>query len=188
MEHWYTLHTKPNADYQVATTMRQRGIEIFFPEISSPTRRQEQRMRPFFSCYLFIRVDLCRVGVSLLQWTPGLRRLVAFDGHPVPLPDAVIDLIKRKLEDLNAAGGWPTGAFQPGDTVRISGGPLKGMLAIFDGPSKPSERVRVLLTFLDHAKRVQLCAADLEKAPSGTDAPTPSRPRRTRGRGRRISY
>jgi hypothetical protein len=61
------------------------------------------------------------------------------------------------------------------------------MLAIFEGPSTPSERVRVLLTFLGHARRVQLSAADLEKAPPKSQLPASKRPRRTRGRGRRIN-
>jgi transcriptional antiterminator RfaH len=121
-----------------------------------------------------------------VQWTPGLRRVVAFGDRPVPLPDEVIDLIRRKLEGLNAGGGWPVHTFQPGETVRITDGPLQGLLAIFEGPSKPSERVRVLLTFLGQAKHVNLPAADLEKAPPETGAPAPKRPRRTRGRGRRI--
>jgi transcriptional antiterminator RfaH len=187
MEHWYTLHTKPNAEYQVAAALRRRGIQAFLPEIESPNRRHKGRRRPFFPCYLFIKVDLERAGVSCVQWTPGLRRVVAFDGRPMPLSDEAIDLIRRKLEDFNAAGGWRDDTFRPGETVRISDGPLQGMLAIFEGPSTPSERVRVLLTFLGHARRVQLSAADLEKAPPKSQLPASKRPRRTRGRGRRIN-
>jgi len=186
MEHWYTLYTKPNAEYQVAAILRRRGIQTFLPEIESPHRRPKRRRRPFFPCYLFIRVDFERVGLSHVQWTPGLRRVVAFDDRPAPLPDTAIDLIQRKLEGLNAAGGLPAHTFQPGDTVRVTDGPLQGMLAIFEGPSTPSERVRVLLTFLGHARRAHVSAADLEKAPSESQLPAPQRPRRTRGRGRRI--
>jgi transcriptional antiterminator RfaH len=187
MKHWYTLHTKPNSEYQVAAAMRQRDIEAFLPEIASPTRCNKQRMRPFFPCYLFIWADLASVSASSLQWTPGLRRMVAFNGRPVPLPNGALDLIKSKLDDLNAAGGWQGETFQRGERVRIKGGPLNGMLAIFKGPSEPSERVQVLLTFLGHAKRVDLDAADLEKAPSTSEKHRTKRPRRTRGRGRRIN-
>ena len=143
--------------------------------------------RSKFLCYLFIRVDFERVSLSRVQWTPGLRRVVSFDDRPVPLPDAAIDLIRRKLEGLNAAGGLPVHAFQPGDTVRITDGPLQGMLAIFEGPSTPAERVRVLLTFLGRASRAHVSATDLEKAAPEVQVPLPKRPRRTRGRGRRIN-
>ena len=187
MKHWYTLYTKPNAEYQVATSLQRRGIQTYLPEIEAPNSRHGRSKKPFFPCYLFIRVDFERVGLSRLQWTPGLRRVVAFDDCPMPLPDEVIDLLQRKLEGLNAAGGLPAHTFQPGDTVRITDGLLQGMLAIFEGPSTPAKRVRVLLSFLGHARRAHVSAADLEKAPSESPLPAPNRPRRTRGQGRRIN-
>ena len=166
MKQWYTLYTKPNAEYQVAAALGGRGMRIFLPEIKSPQQGGKGDMKPFFPCYLFVKVDLSQVGPSRVRWTPGLRCVVAFGDRPAAVPDRVIDLIRCELDDLNAAGGLPAKLFRPGETVRIKGGPLQGMLAIFKGSSEPSERVRVLLTFLDHAKRVELSAADLEKVDS----------------------
>lgn len=186
MEQWYTLYTKPNAEYQVETSMRRRGIQTYLPEIESVKARRGRDRKPFFPCYLFIKVDFKAVGLSRVRWTPGLRRIVAFADRPVALPDEVISLIRRKLDEINADGRQPMHTFQPGDTIRITEGPLRGMLAIFDGPTTPAERVRVLLNFLGHARRVSLPGADLEKAPSKAEVSVPKRPRRTRGQGRRI--
>ncbi|GAB4531012.1 MAG: hypothetical protein Kow0063_09790 [Anaerolineae bacterium] len=72
--------------------------------------------------------------------------------------------------------------------MRIIDGPLQGLLAIFEGPSTPAERVQVLLTFLGCARRIQVAPSDLEKATTGDEAVSSKRPRRTRGRGRRIKY
>ena len=186
MEHWHALYTKPHAEYQVATSLQRRGIQTFLPEIDSPQAPPGREREPFFPCYLFIRLDFEVAGLSSVRWTPGLRRIVAFDDQPVPVPDEVIDLIVAELDEIEAGGGWPAHTFQPGDTVRITDGPLQGMLAIFEGPTTPAERVRVLLTILGHASRVQVGVADMEKAPPGLEAPVPKRPRRTRGRGRWI--
>jgi transcriptional antiterminator RfaH len=186
MERWYTLYSKPNAEYQVARVLQERGILVYLPETESSTARNGHIQRPFFPCYLFMKVDLAVVGLSQVEWTPGLRRVVAFDDRPVPLPDHVIELIRSKLEEMNTAGGWPACPFQPGDTVCINNGPLQGMLAIFDRPTTPSERVQVLLTFLGHVSRVWVPAVDLERAPPGAEMTQPKRPRRTRGQGRRI--
>jgi transcription elongation factor/antiterminator RfaH len=186
MEQWYTLYTKPNAEYQVAASLQKREIQTYLPEIELPKDRRGRDRKPFFPCYLFIKADLRVVGLSRVRWTPGLRRIVAFDDWPVPLPDEVISLIQRKLGELNAAGGRPAHVFRPGDTVRITDGPLQSMLAIFEGPTTPAERVRVLLTFLGHARRASVPVTDLEQAPSETEVSVPKRPRRTRGRGRRI--
>jgi transcription elongation factor/antiterminator RfaH len=186
MEQWYTLYTKPNAEYQVVTALQRRGIQSYLPEIESVKDRGGRDRKPFFPCYLFIKADLRVVGLSRVRWTPGLRRIVSCDDWPVPLPEELISLIQRKLGQINAAGNRPVHNFQPGDTVRITDGPLQSMLAIFEGPTTPAERVRVLLTFLGHARRVSLPVADLEKAPSNAEVSMPKRPRRTRGQGRRI--
>jgi hypothetical protein len=70
--------------------------------------------------------------------------------------------------------------------VRITNGPFADMLALFEGPTKPVERVVVLLNFLGQASRVRLNATDLEVVTSSVEVKPPKRPRRTRGRGRPI--
>jgi transcriptional antiterminator RfaH len=186
MEQWYTLYTKPNAEYQVEVSLQKRGIQTYLPEIGLPSKGHERGKKPFFPCYLFIKVDFEKVGISQVQWTPGLRRVIAFDERPVPLSDEVVELIRRKVDGIEAAGSRLEHDFEPGEAVRITGGPLEGMPAIFDGPSTPAERVRVLLAFLGHASRAYVSVTDLEKAPPEAEAPSPKRPRRTRGRGRRV--
>ena len=182
MERWYTLHTKPNAEYQVTHVLQQRGFQTYLPEIEAANARHKRQKRPFFPCYIFSQVDFELVELSQLQWTPGLRRIVSFGKQPTPLPDEVINSIRRKLGEIEGSGGWPGHSFQPGDTVRIIDGPFSNMLAVFEGPTTPAERVQVLLTILGHASRVQVQVANLEKTPAGVKAPLPCRPRRTRGR------
>ena len=185
MERWYTLHTKPNTEYQVATALQRRGLEIYLPEIENPKTSQGRKGKPFFPCYLFLKIDFEIVGLSHVQWTPGLRRVLTFGDQPVPVSNKVIDFIQGKLGEIKANGGWPVHTFKSGDTVRITEGPFRDMLAIFEGPTTPGKRVQVLLTILGHTNRVQVKATDLEKVPPRTEAHAP-KPRRTRGQGRRI--
>lgn len=187
MEQWYTLHTKPNAEYQVATVLQRQGREIYLPEIEASKASQGRKSKPFFPCYLFLKTDFELVSLSQVQWTAGLRRVVASGDRPVPVPEGVIDFIRHRLGEINDGGGWPAHTFKPGDTVRITDGPFREMRAIFEGPTTPSERVQVLLTILGHARRVHVESADLEKVLSSAEGPIPNRPRRTRGRGRRIN-
>ena len=187
MKQWYTLHTKPNAEYQVTAALSQRDIEVFLPEIETPSTTNGQVKKPFFPCYMFSKVDLKAIGISQVQWTPGLRRIVSFDDEPVPVPDEVIELIRRKLEAFEASGGWKGHDFQPGDTLRVTAGPFEDMVAVFEGPTTPTERVRVLLDILGRASRVQIDVTDLQKISTEDESPTPKRPRRTRGKGRRIN-
>ena len=186
MEQWYTLYTKPNAEYQVAAALQQRGFQTYLPEIETRRKGRRRRQQPFFPCYLFVKVNLRTVGLSKVQWIPGLRRLVAFGEQPVPLPEAMIDLIRHQLGELEASGGWPAHPFKPGETVGITAGPFRNMLAIFEGPTQPGQRVQVLLAILGHLSRVQLDPADLTKVSTQAGPPLPERPRRSRGRGRPI--
>jgi len=181
MKQWYTLYTKPNAEYQVAAALEQQELQTFLPEMVNNEEGCSGKLRPFFPCYLFVRVDLKAVGLSVVQWTPGLRRIVSAGDRPVPLSDQVIELIRSKVGQFEANGH----GFKPGDTVRITAGPLQDLLAIFDGPSTPARRVQVLLQFLG-ASKVQVDVNDLEKAPPQVKTPPPRRARRTRGRGRWV--
>ena len=186
MKTWYTLYTKPNAEYQVADALGQRGFEIYLPEIDAAKMRRGQKKKPFFPCYLFSKIDFKTVSLSSVQWTPGLRYVVSCAGRPTSVPDEIIDLIRRKLGEVEAAGGYPLHPFKPGDVVRITDGPFKDMVAIFHGPATPAQRVQVLLNILGHASRTQVEITDLKKAGQDEVLPPPRRPRRTRGRGRRI--
>ena len=185
-ERWYTLYTKPNAEYQVASALRQRDIHIYLPEMAVSNPQQGRKKKPFFPCYLFIKVDFEAIGLSVVQWTPGLRRIVAFGDQPLPLPDNLIQLIQRQLGEIELAGDLPAHSFEPGDTVTITDGPFQNMLAIFEGPSSSSQRVRVLLSILGHLNRVQVALDDLAQAPPEAKPPAQKRLRRTRGRGRPI--
>jgi transcriptional antiterminator RfaH len=186
MEHWYTAYTKPHCEQQVSVAMQRRGIETFLPEFETKQAPNKRKMEPLFPCYLFIKANLKSVGLPQVQWTPGVRRIVSFDDQPAAVPEEAINLIKHKLAEMEAAAEHPKHSFQPGDSVRITEGPMRDMLAVFEGPTTASKRVQVLLTFLGRVSRLSTDASNLEPASPGSTASTSKRPRRTRGRGRRI--
>lgn len=179
MHCWYAVYTKPNAEYRVASLLAQKGLEIFLPEIFSWRPRRGHRTEPLFPSYVFVRADWSTVPRTVVEWTPGVRRLVAFDGRPAVVPDSAIALIRRRLQE----GIWTRAPFRPGERVRIVEGPLQGFEAIFEGPMTPSARVRVLLEFLGAVHRATVPITALAPA-SPTARPRP--PRRTRGRKRWI--
>jgi len=181
MEAWYAIHTKPRQEEVAAGQLGRRGMEVFLPRVTERRRGEPPRVRPFFPGYLFVQADLEAVGISALQWVPGVCRLVAFGGVPARVPEAAIVLVRKQLARLEAMGGFPRARFQPGERVRLKEGPLAGLEAIFEGPVGPAERVRILIRFLGQANRAVVPLDMLEGA-----MPQQHPPRRTRGRGRVI--
>jgi transcriptional antiterminator RfaH len=183
MEAWYALYTKPRSEAQVARTLAARGFSVFLPMLPA---RPGEHARPLFPAYLFVRCDLTSVGISALQWIPGLLRILSFNGRPAVVPERAIEFIHAGLREIEAAGGLPNHPFKPGDEVVVEEGPLAGLRGVFQGPIGPAERVHILLRFLGHANRTEMPAHMLRAAP---DRPA-GKPwhRGTRGHGRQVHY
>jgi transcriptional antiterminator RfaH len=187
MDRWYLLHTKPRIEKRVAIFLEQRDIQVFLPELAHTNVNGQTRKKAFFPGYLFASLDLSSVDPSIWRWTPGLRYIVKYGDQPVPVSDEVITLITQKIGKMELLALSPSLRFEPGDTVRIKNGPFEDLIAIFEGPTHPTTRVRVLLSTLNRAMRLSVQVDNLEKAPAQAVATTARRSRRTRGRGRPIN-
>lgn len=178
---WYVVHTKARQELLSASLLEQRlAAVVLLPQVRQRYRGQ-MRTAPLFPGYLFVELDLEQVEASAVNNTPGVIRLVAFGGLPKPVPAKVIHALQARLAEIDAQGGLPQHPFHEGDRVRLTGGPLAGLEAVFVGPMRPAERVRVLLDFMGREQEAQVPVEDLE--PAGGPA---KRPRRTRGKGRPI--
>jgi transcriptional antiterminator RfaH len=180
---WYVIHTKARQEKLAASLLEQQlPVDVLLPEVRQRYRRQV-RPTPLFPGYLFAQIDLDDTPASAVNAVPGVIRLVAFDGRPQPVPGRVIEALQQRLAEIDAQGGLPQHSFREGDRVRLKEGPLAGLEAVFVGPMRPAERVRVLMEFLGQEQEALVPVADLEAA--GGQA-TVKPPRRTRGKGRTI--
>lgn len=164
--------------------LERREIETFLPEMPVDPRAATCRPAPFFPGYLFVNIDIgCTAAANWL--VPGATYLVGYGEEPAPIPDDVIRLIARHVDWLDAQRGR-RGRFQPGDPVRITEGPFRDMLAIFDDDCEPRQRVHILLNAICGTLRLRLPVTSLEKVGLEQLLSLPRPPRRTRGRGRPI--
>jgi transcriptional antiterminator RfaH len=163
---WYALRSKPRKEDVVWRQAVSRGFETFYPRLRvTPVNPRSRKLRPYFPGYLFVNVDLEEVGRSVFQWMPHSMGLINFGGEPAVVPPHLIDAIRKRVEEINAAGGEVFDGLEPGDTVRISEGPFKGYEAIFDARLPGSERVRVLLELLGTQRQVpvELDASNIQQ-------------------------
>ena len=163
---WYALRSKPRKEDVVWRQVQNLGFETFYPRLRvNPVNPRARKLRPYFPGYLFVNVDLEDAGMSTFQWMPHSMGLITFGGEPSAVPDHLIEAIRKRVEEINAAGGEVFDGLKAGDSVRISEGPFKGYEAIFDARLSGSERVRVLLELLGSQRQVpvELDASYIER-------------------------
>jgi transcriptional antiterminator RfaH len=136
----------------LAEQLRLKGIESYFPFLRvKPVNPRARKVKPYFPGYVFGRIDLRQHPRDHL-WLPGLAGVVCFDGIPSHVPDNLIEAIRRRVDQVNAAGGETLETLKPGDPVKIQEGPFRGYEAILDTHLSGEARVRVLLTFLNRSQ------------------------------------
>ncbi len=156
-ENWYALRSKPRKEEVVWRQVRTQGYEVFYPRLKvNPVNPRARKTKPYFPGYMFVRVDIEKVGLSAFQWMPHAMGLVCFGDEAAIVPDNLIHAISRRVEEISAAGGELFDGLYPGDVVVISEGPFAGYEAIFDARLPGSERVRVLLQLLSNQRQVPL--------------------------------
>ena len=160
MEHWYALYTKPHKERHVNSFLQSRGFETYLPTIQV-RKNGQRRTEPFFSCYLFVRLDPI-TALPSVQWTPGLRRIVSYGGKPAAVPDHAISLIRKRAAEMGELN-YPTCRFQSGDRVLIKSGPLRDFEAVFDRALSSQDRAMVLVELLDRWTRCEVDVSCLEK-------------------------
>ncbi|MEL7590883.1 MAG: transcription termination/antitermination NusG family protein [Anaerolineaceae bacterium] len=147
---WHVVRSKPNHEDFLARELESREIEVFYPLLrANPVNPRARRFKPYFPGYMFVHIDLELINSTVLERVPGAANLVSFGGDVASVPDHLVQAIRRKVDETNAAGGEKQAEIQPGDIVEIDYGPFAGYTAILDASLPGSERVRVLLRMLE---------------------------------------
>ncbi len=166
-EIWYALRSKPRKEEVLWQQLLAREVEVYFPRIRvHPVNPRSRKLRPYFPGYLFVQVDLEEVGLSFFKWMPHAIGLVSFDAVHADVPEPLIHEVRKRVDEIAAAGGEFYDGLQKGDPVRISSGPFAGYEAIFDLRLPGDERVRVLIQMLtDRNLPVELKSGQVVRKP-----------------------
>ncbi len=146
---WYALRSKPNMEDALWREARARGFEVYYPRSRvHPVNPRARKVKPYFPGYMFVQADIDVVGYSTFAWMPYSHGLVLCGSDPSPVPEVLINGLRRHLDEIKAAGGELFAGLKPGEVVRIQSGPFAGYEALFDSRLPGSQRVRVLLQLL----------------------------------------
>jgi len=158
---WYVVSSKLRRERYAAQQLGRRGVEVYLPRLLL-MRRGARVVRPLFPGYLFALLVLPG-DAARVAWTPGVRRLVTFEGEAPALPPAAIEFLRAQAGTDGVIAARP----QPlpvGRRVRVTDGPLAGLVGIIEDPPDARGRVGVLMDILRAQTRVSIDADSLEDA------------------------
>ena len=150
---WYALHSKPRKEAFLWAQLCLHKIKSYCPRIRvQPVNPRARKVRPYFPGYVFGHMDLEQTNTSTFRWMPGSAGIIAFGGIPSHVPEGMIAAIRRRVDEVNSAGGELLDGLKPGDLVTVQEGPFRGYEAIFDARISGEARVRVLLKLLNRSQ------------------------------------
>jgi len=171
MERWFAVFAKPRQEAVALTHLERQGYHAWLPRASVACRlrgRWSERIEPLFPRYLFLRVDPHEVDISPVRSTRGCTGFVRVAGHPVPVPDPVIEWLQQSIDPetgLHAVGRQLAARLRPGDRVRILEGPFRDVEGVLQ-QVRGEDRALVLLQVLNDTRRVSLPAEQLQRLDS----------------------
>ena len=151
MKQWYALQSKPQQENFLWGQLCMRNIDAYYPRIRVQTvNPRSKKIKPYFPGYMFVNADLDQVGVSTIQWMPGVARMLSFGNEFAPIPDHLMQAIRERVDTINASDSEMFASLKQGDIVVLRSGVFAGYEAIFDTRLPGHDRVRVLLNLLEN--------------------------------------
>ncbi|HWQ52164.1 MAG TPA: UpxY family transcription antiterminator [Bryobacteraceae bacterium] len=154
---WFAVFTQTLREQYVASLLRNKGYTAFVP-LYKVSRRWSDRLKevdfPLFPAYLFCQLDPDD-RMPILS-TPGVKGIVGIGKVPTPVCDSEVEAIRTIV--ASGQGGVPWNFLQTGVSVRVDGGPLRGLEGILV-QIKSQYRVIVSVTLLQRSVAVEV---DLE--------------------------
>ncbi len=159
---WFVVRTKPRREDYAQGQLARRGVDTFMPRILEHSREGTAPLiGPLFPGYVFVWIRLASQYTSVI-WAPGVRSFVAFGEIPSPVDDEVIEFIRERCGSEGIALAAPD--FHDGDHVRVTRGPLGGLLGVVQGHVNGRRRVQVLMELLKRRTQVTVPVDLLEHA------------------------
>lgn len=158
---WFVCHTKPRCEKKFAALLAAEKFEHYLPLIESVKRYGTQTKRftkPLFPGYVFARF--------VLENKPRIYQqdLLA---RVIPVTDEALFL--RQMADVRTivASGLELSLrplIHKGTRVRVTGGPLWGLVGVVDDPSNP-QGIIITVDVLQQGLHVRMSLENIEPLP-----------------------
>lgn len=172
---WYVVHAYSGYEKQVLRSLNERvkrlGMEEYFGEILVPTEevveikngQKRKSERKFFPGYVLVQMEMNEESWYLIKDTP---RVMGFIGgtvdKPAPITEKEADAILRRVHE-GAEAPKPKTLFEPGEMVRVIGGPFADFSGVVESVNYEKSRLQVAVMIFGRSTPVELEFAQVEK-------------------------
>ncbi len=163
---WYLVQCRARQDERALEHLVRQGFECYRPLFERERIRRGRRELAnlvLFPGYLFIRLDRIHDNWLPIRSTRGVVQLVRFNTDPLPVADAVIEQIRRRID----SGLMREHYLRAGEPVVIVEGSFSGIEAMFLA-SDGDERVMLLLNILQSEQTLSFPIESVRKLDSKT--------------------
>lgn len=126
---WYAIYSAPRAEKKVGERFKVAEIEYYLP-LQKVMHRWSDRVKevevPVIRGYLFVHIPA--VDFRKILNIYGAISFVREFGQPVPIPDAQMARLRFMVDYSEEPIEFSLEQFEPGESVCISRGPLKGLM------------------------------------------------------------
>ena len=183
---WQVLHTRTGSEASVSKVLQQDMLETYMPLVSRSLDGITFDEEPLLPGYIFVRIDDTLRGISHIAVMSNVIGWVKFDDVIAVLSDNVVQQLKTKVKAINTCGGLSK-SFHEGERVRIRIGSVDDFGHMLETITTPKAKVRILLKFMGEMVPAEVPFSSLELRRASRELKLGmARPRRTRGRGRKI--
>jgi transcriptional antiterminator RfaH len=159
---WFLVQCKPREDQRALEHLERQSFECYRPVYSRELVRHGRRVlntAALFPGYLFIRLDRLNANWLPISSTRGVVQIVRFGNYPLPVPDQIIEAIRRRADSQRIREPY----LRSGEHVVITEGSFAGIEGIFTA-SDGEERVILLLNILNTEQRLSFPIESVQKA------------------------
>jgi transcriptional antiterminator RfaH len=131
-------------------------VEVFNPRLRllrSTRRGRVWSTEPLFPNYVFARFVL-EGKLEKVRYTPSVTTVLHFGTHVPAIPDAVIESLRRDLDELKDQ--VLTDAPEEGEEVEVGNGAFKGLTGQVIRVLPARQRVEILLDFMGRSVAAEL--------------------------------
>jgi len=156
---WFCLRSQPKHEHIAAAHLKQMdGVEVFLPRIRFQRTTRQGLVwvtEALFPSYLFARFDWHQ-SLRQVQASRGVSGVVHFGSRWPVIEDEIIADLKQAVgtDELHTIST----TLQPGDTVEIADGAMRGLRAVVTRVMPSRERVALLLDFLGRQTAIEVPA------------------------------